>query len=159
MIDVENILEKMKPNQKINYDWVMQQMVKQWQASDIRPKILMHVCCAPCSTYTLEYLSQWADVTIYFANSNIHPKDEYYRREYVTQKFVHDFNKNTGYSVQFLSAPYEPNEFSKKFMILSIFLATLKKIKVTNVPLRCVKIMISTDNVTVGVSSVLKIKG
>lgn len=29
MIDVENILEKMKPNQKINYDWVMQQMVKQ----------------------------------------------------------------------------------------------------------------------------------
>ncbi|MBW1569600.1 DNA integration/recombination/inversion protein, partial [Streptococcus sp. SPC0] len=44
MIDVENILEKMKPNQKINYDWVMQQMVKQWQASDIRPKILMHVC-------------------------------------------------------------------------------------------------------------------
>lgn len=113
MIDVENILEKMKPNQKINYDWVMQQMVKQWQASDIRPKILMHVCCAPCSTYTLEYLSQWADVTIYFANSNIHPKDEYYRREYVTQKFVHDFNKNTGYSVQFLSAPYEPNEFFK----------------------------------------------
>lgn len=113
MIDVENILEKMKPNQKINYDWVMQQMVKQWQASDIRPKILMHVCCAPCSTYILEYLSQWADVTIYFANSNIHPKDEYYRREYVTQKFVHDFNKNTGYSVQFLSAPYEPNEFFK----------------------------------------------
>ncbi|HEO0508673.1 TPA: epoxyqueuosine reductase QueH [Streptococcus agalactiae] len=113
MIDVENILEKMKPNQKINYDWVMQQMVKQWQASDIRPKILMHVCCAPCSTYTLEYLSQWADVTIYFANSNIHPKDEYYCREYVTQKFVHDFNKNTGYSVQFLSAPYEPNEFFK----------------------------------------------
>ncbi|CCW40207.1 epoxyqueuosine reductase QueH [Streptococcus agalactiae] len=113
MIDVENILEKMKPNQKINYDWVMQQMVKQWQASDIRPKILMHVCCAPCSTYTLEYLSQWADVTIYFANSNIHPKDEYYRRKYVTQKFVHDFNKNTGYSVHFLSAPYEPNEFFK----------------------------------------------
>ena len=77
MIDVENILEKMKPNQKINYDWVMQQMVKQWQASDIRPKILMHVCCAPCSTYTLEYLSQWADVTIYFANSNILLKNLY----------------------------------------------------------------------------------
>lgn len=220
MIDVENILEKMKPNQKINYDWVMQQMVKQWQASDIRPKILMHVCCAPCSTYTLEYLSQWADVTIYFANSNIHPKDEYYRREYVTQKFVHDFNKNTGYSVQFLSAPYEPNEFFKivhgleeepeggerckvcydfrldktaekavelgfdyfgsaltisphknsqtintigidvqKIYDTQYLPSDLKKIKVTNVPLRCVKIMISTANVTVGVSSVLKIKG
>lgn len=113
MIDIQDILAKMNPNQKVNYDRVMQQMAKHWQASNIRPRILMHVCCAPCSTYTLEYLTQWADVTIYFANSNIHPKAEYERREYVTQKFVHDFNENTGQHVQFLAAPYEPSEFFK----------------------------------------------
>lgn len=113
MIDVEEILATMQPNQKVNYDRVMQEMVKVWQIKNERPRILMHVCCAPCSTYTLEYLTQWADVTIYFANSNIHPKDEYKRRSYVTQKFVHDFNQQTGQRVQFLAADYVPNEFFK----------------------------------------------
>ena len=111
MIDVEEILNKMNPNQKINYDRVMQQMVKVWESDQKRPTILMHTCCAPCSTYTLEYLTQYADVTVYFANSNIHPKAEYQRRAYVVQKFVHDFNENTGNHVQYLEAPYEPQEF------------------------------------------------
>ena len=66
----------MNPNQKINYDRVMQKMVQVWEKNEQRPTILMHVCCAPCSTYTLEYLTKYADVTIYFANSNIHPKAE-----------------------------------------------------------------------------------
>ena len=62
-----------------------------------------------CSTYTLEYLTKYADVTIYFANSNIHPKAEYHKRVYVTKKFVSDFNERTGNTVQYLEAPYEPN--------------------------------------------------
>ncbi|WP_161979245.1 epoxyqueuosine reductase QueH [Streptococcus sp. S784/96/1] len=114
MINVEEILSRMNPNQKVNYDKVMQQMVKKWQAENTRPSVLMHVCCAPCSTYTLEYITQFCDVTIYFANSNIHLKIEYERRSYVTQKFVNDFNSNAGQQVQFLAAPYEPNEFFRK---------------------------------------------
>ena len=113
MIDIEDILANMNPNQKINYDRVMQQMVKQWRKTNTRPKVLMHVCCAPCSTYTLEYLTQFCDVTIYFANSNIHPKVEYERREYVTQKFVSDFNEKTGQSVAFMAAPYDPSEYRR----------------------------------------------
>ena len=65
MIDVEEILSKMNLNQKINYDRVMQKMVQVWEKNEQRPTILMHVCCAPCSTYTLEYLTKYADVTIY----------------------------------------------------------------------------------------------
>ena len=95
MIDLEEILSRMNPNQKINYDRVMQQMAKRWAQEEVRPKILVHVCCAPCSTYTLEYLTQYADVTVYFANSNIHPKDEYLRRAYVVQKFISEFNEKT----------------------------------------------------------------
>ena len=113
MIDVEEILSKMNPNQKINYDRVMQKMVQVWGKNEQRPTILMHVCCAPCSTYTLEYLTKYADVTIYFANSNIHPKAEYHKRAYVTKKFVSDFNERTGNTVQYLEAPYEPNEYRK----------------------------------------------
>lgn len=101
MIDLQEILSRMNPNQNINYDRVMQQMTKVCTKELVRPKILMHVCCAPCSTYTLEYLTQYADITVYFANSNIHPKDEYHRRAYVTQKFVADFNAKTGNNVCF----------------------------------------------------------
>ena len=44
------------------------------EACGAKPKILLHSCCAPCSTYTLEYLTQFADIGVYFANPNIHPK-------------------------------------------------------------------------------------
>ena len=111
MIDLHEIIDKMNPKQKFNYDKIMQKMVQSWQANGIRPRILMHSCCAPCSTYTLEYLTQYADVTIYFANSNIHPRDEYLRRKYVQQKFIHDFNAQTGNKVQFIAAPYQPQEY------------------------------------------------
>ncbi|WP_338434083.1 epoxyqueuosine reductase QueH [Ligilactobacillus saerimneri] len=111
MIDLHEIIDKMNPKQKFNYDKIMQKMVQSWQANGIRPRILMHSCCAPCSTYTLEYLTQYADVMIYFANSNIHPRDEYLRRKYVQQKFIHDFNAQTGNKVQFIAAPYQPQEY------------------------------------------------
>ena len=61
-------------NQKINYDRVLKKMIQQWERTDERPKIMLHSCCAPCSTYVLEFLSQYADLAIYFANPNIHPK-------------------------------------------------------------------------------------
>ena len=86
MIDLKEILEKMNLNQKINYDKVMMKMVQNWQTAGIRPKILLHACCAPCSTTTLERMTEFAEVTIYYANSNIHPRAEYQRREYVQQK-------------------------------------------------------------------------
>lgn len=114
MITVNEILEKFSPNQKINYDRIFQKMAQSWQKEEIRPCILMHVCCAPCSTYTLEYLTQYADVTIYFANSNIHPKAEYQRRAAVTAKFVQDFNRQTGQKVSYIEADYRPQEFFKK---------------------------------------------
>ncbi|MEI5994650.1 epoxyqueuosine reductase QueH [Candidatus Enterococcus mansonii] len=111
MINLTEITEKMSPNQKINYDRVLQKVISEWEKLDVRPTILLHSCCAPCSTYTLEYLTQYADVTIFFANSNIHPRAEYQRREIVQQKFVEAFNERTNNQVQFLAAPYEPNAF------------------------------------------------
>ena len=73
MLKADPIIAKMK-NQKINYDRVLKKLINQWEREGLRPKILLHSCCAPCSTYTLEYLTEYADVAIYFANPNIHPK-------------------------------------------------------------------------------------
>jgi predicted adenine nucleotide alpha hydrolase (AANH) superfamily ATPase len=111
MINLTEITEKMNVNQKINYDRVLQKVIAKWEKERVRPTVLLHSCCAPCSTYTLEYLTKYAEVTIYFANSNIHPQAEYQRREKVQQKFVADFNERTKNRVQFLAAPYEPNQF------------------------------------------------
>lgn len=112
MILANEILKKMG-NQKINYDTVLKKMIQAWQHDSVRPRLLIHSCCAPCSTYTLEFLVQYADVTIYFANSNIHPKSEYQRRATVQKEFVEAFNKQTGHNVLFLEADYQPEVFIK----------------------------------------------
>jgi len=45
-----------------------------------RKRILLHVCCAPCATHAVERLRDEHDVTLFFSNSNIHPRDEYEKR-------------------------------------------------------------------------------
>lgn len=109
----EIILKKMG-NQKINYDTVLRKMIQRWQSDHVRPTLLIHSCCAPCSTYTLEFLCQHADVTIFFANSNIHPAAEYHRRAHVQKEFIEAFNANTGNDVKFIEAVYEPEIFIKE---------------------------------------------
>ena len=115
MIDSTELLVNTK-NQKVNYDKILRQMIQTWQAGGVRPKLIIHSCCAPCSTYTLEFLSTYADVTIYFANSNIHPEAEYRRRALVKNAFVHDFNQRTNQNVAFLEEDYRPNDFIQMVM-------------------------------------------
>jgi predicted adenine nucleotide alpha hydrolase (AANH) superfamily ATPase len=114
LINAEEILNKLQPNQKINYDDVLRKMIDSWKKDGTRPKLLIHSCCAPCSTYVLEFLSQSADITIYYTNSNIHPKAEYERRKYVQEKFITDFNERTGNHVAFIAAPYRPLDYFAK---------------------------------------------
>ncbi len=45
-----------------------------------RPTLLLHACCGPCSSYVIEYLSEFFDITILYYNPNIFPRDEYERR-------------------------------------------------------------------------------
>ncbi|KHD45023.1 epoxyqueuosine reductase QueH [Streptococcus hongkongensis] len=111
MIEIDELLDQMKPNQKVNYDRLLQKMIEKWSENEERPSILLHVCCAPCSTYSLEYLTEYADVTVYFANSNIHPKEEYMRRALVTQQFIADFNQDTGQQVSYIEEDYQPSEY------------------------------------------------
>ncbi len=52
----------------------------QEKAVDSKVKTLLHVCCAPCSSYVVQELAKKYDITLYFYNPNIHPEDEYNRR-------------------------------------------------------------------------------
>ena len=46
----------------------------------IKPSLLLHACCGPCSSYVLEYLFKYFEITVLYYNPNIYPKEEYQRR-------------------------------------------------------------------------------
>lgn len=112
VLDVEAYISRMK-HQKINYDRVLRKMAADWKAQNQRPNVLLHSCCAPCSTSSLEFLAEHADVTIFFSNSNIHPKSEYMRRANEQKLFVEKFNARTGHTVGFIDDEYRSNVFFK----------------------------------------------
>ena len=70
--------ERMENNMnKINYQKILDKTIDEISASDKVPTLLLHSCCAPCSSYVLEYLSQYFSITVLYYNPNIFPKEEY----------------------------------------------------------------------------------
>ena len=59
----------------INYQKVLEDTIS--KIGDIKPNLLLHACCAPCSSYVLEYLSSYFNITLYFYNPNIYPYSEF----------------------------------------------------------------------------------
>ncbi len=76
-----------------------------------KPSLLLHACCAPCSSYVIEYLSAYFDITIYYYNPNIYPEAEYSRRLNELKKFLPEFCKANGRAVKLIEASYNPEEF------------------------------------------------
>ena len=74
-----------------------------------KPKLLLHACCGPCSSYVIEYLSKYFNITIYYYNPNIYPKEEYERRLEELKKFVNSFNN----SVNVIEELYDPEDYNK----------------------------------------------
>lgn len=111
MIDFHEIVDRMNKNQRINYDKVFQRMARDWQKTGRKPHILLHSCCGPCSTAVLDRLADLAEVTVYYYNPNIHPEEEYRRREYVQKEFIREYNEKTGHDIHFQAAPYDPENY------------------------------------------------
>lgn len=82
-----------------------------------KPTLLLHACCAPCSSYVLEYLCRYFDITIFYYNPNIHPKEEYTRRLQELKTFLPKFTQNLKEkngalsSITLVEEPYDPQEF------------------------------------------------
>lgn len=65
----------------INYSKLLESEIKKIQEKGYVPKLLLHSCCAPCSSYVIEYLSKYFDITIFYYNPNISPISEYLKRK------------------------------------------------------------------------------
>ena len=95
---------------RINYERVMEETITALERDGQRPQLLLHACCAPCSSATLERLADHFDVTILYYNPNIAPPEEYHRREAELERFVRD----AGYAARGITVvelPYDPQEF------------------------------------------------
>ena len=57
-----------------------------------KPRLLLHACCGPCASSVLEYLTPHFDVTVYYYNPNILPKDEFIKRENALKEVVSHFD-------------------------------------------------------------------
>ena len=64
----------------INYQKELDKLIQNLEKEKRVPKLLIHSCCAPCSSYVLEYLSQYFEITVLYYNPNIYPQAEYERR-------------------------------------------------------------------------------
>ncbi len=63
--------------EKKNYQLMLDREIEKISASGQRPRLLLHACCAPCSSYVLEYLSRYFEITLFFYNPNISPAEEH----------------------------------------------------------------------------------
>lgn len=98
--------------EKINYQIQLDNILKQISSSTTKPKLLLHACCAPCSSYVLEYLLNYFDITIYYYNPNIHPKSEYIRRLSELKSFLPNFIQQKNNSpLELIETPYIAEEF------------------------------------------------
>lgn len=64
----------------MNYQRELDHLIERMILAQTKPRLLMHSCCAPCSSYVLEYLSNYFEITIFYYNPNIYPEGEYIRR-------------------------------------------------------------------------------
>lgn len=75
--------------------------------------LLIHACCAPCSTFPLEYLHDYFEITLYYTNSNIYPEQEYQIRLQELEKYVNTVNEWEGYDVKLIVPAYDNVEYTK----------------------------------------------
>lgn len=90
---------------KFNADKSLEIIREENKRKGIKPKLLLHCCCAPCSTVCFERLKEGFSVTAYFYNPNIDGAEEYEKRKNELKRLCEI------YSVDFLSEPFFPNEF------------------------------------------------
>ena len=91
----------------MNYNILMEEEIEKF--GDRVPKLLLHACCAPCSSSCIERLSNFFEITIFYYNPNISNEEEYLKRLEEVKRFVSEFK--TKYEVKVIDGRYDPNEF------------------------------------------------
>lgn len=101
-----------RPTAKRNYqkelEAVLQTLAPARTSGQI-PTLLLHSCCAPCSSYVLEYLSDYFEITVFYYNPNIYPEEEYLKRVREQQELIRQLPAR--YPIHLIEGRFDPQEF------------------------------------------------
>lgn len=92
-----------------NFQREMDSLLDTLKKSGERKKLFLHCCCAPCSSYVLEYLSEYFDITAFFYNPNIDGEKEYIYRLNELIRFIKE--KRFENKIDIVKGDYKPEEF------------------------------------------------
>ena len=93
---------------KTNYQLLTDKCIAEFEG---RPRLLLHACCGPCSSYVLEYLAPHFDLTVYYYNPNIRPKEEYDTRLYWLRRVIEALG--LACSVPLIAEPWRGEVFDR----------------------------------------------
>jgi len=101
----------MKDNssEKINYQLLLDKQLSSIKNTQKIPSLLLHACCAPCSSCVLEYLTEYFDITLFFYNPNISSAEEYEKRAKELGRLINEMPLKN--KVSLIVPPYTPEEF------------------------------------------------
>lgn len=104
----------MNQNYQKQLDEIINNITTNKSVTDV-PKLLIHSCCAPCSSYCLEYLMQYFDITLLYYNPNITDETEYVKRVNEQQRLINAYNVDKRIlqmpEIKFLEGNYNPKLF------------------------------------------------
>lgn len=94
---------------KENYQIILNKTLENIIRDGLKPQLLLHACCAPCSSYVLEYLSEYFEITVFFYNPNITEREEYDKRAEEIKRLISELpHKN---QIHLLYGKYDPESF------------------------------------------------
>ena len=94
---------------KQNYQLMLEETIQEITEANKVPKLLLHSCCAPCSSYCLEYLSDYFEITVFYYNPNIYPDEEYFHRAREQQAFIERFPAK--HPISFVEGDFDKERF------------------------------------------------
>ncbi len=96
-------------NSNINYQKLLDMRLSELSEKGIVPTLLLHSCCAPCSSYVLEYLSEYFRITVHYYNPNITDKEEYEKRVKEQKRLIKELPAKN--PISFTEGEYCPDRF------------------------------------------------
>ena len=94
-----------------NYQLELEKIIKKHQEEGKVPSLFLHSCCAPCSSYCLEYLTEYFKITIFYYNPNISPTEEYEKRVEEQKRLIDTLNEKVKHKIAFMEGEYKPEDF------------------------------------------------
>lgn len=94
---------------RVNYQKQLEAVIARHERNGEVPSLLLHSCCAPCSSYCLEYLSNYFRITVFYYNPNIYPEEEYEKRVAEQKRLIDALPVK--HKIEFISGAFEKERF------------------------------------------------